>query len=226
MRPSSTATPRTWALSNWLPLQRKPQQKQDSGTRQHALSVSLSSRKRHLRLGTSFWFCCKPFSPSRIFFRARCCYWLFITTFYIDISGNFRNALVNTCMKAGGKLPVREACRLRTTASENNSGLRSFLYVGSGTILRCTGIAGYCLLVVTTKSYIHFFPGTHCPPTSGVVQTFLTGMVVYWLGGVPCHCTGPTMVLSLVLRTASITDAAESGFCARLNASSATSNRE
>ena len=45
-----------------------------------------------------------------------------------------------------------------------------------GTILRCTGIRGYLRLSVTTKSYIHFFPGTHCPPTSGVVQTFLTGM--------------------------------------------------
>src|SRR5208283_658879 len=108
-------------------------------------------------------------------------------------------------------------------AGANNSGLRSFLYAGSGTALRSTGIGGYLRLSVTTKSYIHFFPGTHCPLTSGVVQTFLTGIVVHWLGGGPCHCTGPTIVLSLVVRTASITDAAESGFCVRLKTSIATS---
>ena len=100
-----------------------------------------------------------------------------------------------------------------------------FFMPAAATILRCTGIRGYLRLSTTTKSYIHFFPGTHCPPTIGVVQTFLTGIWVHWLGGGPCHCIGPTIVLSLVVRTASITDAAESGFCARLKTSSATSNR-
>src|SRR5208337_713018 len=87
------------------------------------------------------------------------------------------------------------------------------------------GIRGYCWLATMASSYIHFFPGTHCPPTIGVVQTFLTGMWVHWLGGVPSHWIGPTIVLSLVLRIASIIDAVDSGFCARLKTSNPTSMR-
>src|SRR5208283_299115 len=79
-----------------------------------------------------------------------------------------------------------------------------FFYADSGTALRCTGIIGYLRLSTTKRSYIHFFPGTHCPPTIGVVQQFLKRISVHLLGGGPCHCTGPTIVFILVLRPASI----------------------
>jgi hypothetical protein len=33
----------------------------------------------------------------------------------------------------------------------------------------------------------HFVPGTHCPQTIGVVQTFFTGNWVHGFDGVPPH---------------------------------------
>ena len=47
---------------------------------------------------------------------------------------------------------------------------------------------GAVLLNTTFKSYLNFAPFTHCPPTSGVVHTFGTGLV-----GPPFQVIGPTI---------------------------------
>ena len=134
----------------------------------------------------------------------------------VDDPDGCRSATHHMSSRLSRRTPCMGSSPPSNTGRKNHSGPRSFLYYdGRYTALRCTGIGGYLRLSITTISYGHFFPGTHCPPTIGVVQTFLTGTVVHWLGGVPSHWIGPTIVLILVLRTASIIEAADSGFCAR-----------
>ena len=47
---------------------------------------------------------------------------------------------------------------------------------------------GAVLLKTMSKSYFHFLPLTHCPPTRGVMQTLGTG-----LSGPPFQVIGPTI---------------------------------
>ena len=47
---------------------------------------------------------------------------------------------------------------------------------------------GAVLLNTMSRSYLNFLPLFHCPPTSGVVQTFGTGLV-----GPPFQVIGPTI---------------------------------
>ena len=50
-----------------------------------------------------------------------------------------------------------------------------------------SGMFGAVLLKTMFRSYLNFLPFFHWPPTSGVVQTFGTGLV-----GPPFHVIGPT----------------------------------
>ena len=51
-----------------------------------------------------------------------------------------------------------------------------------------SGMFGAVLLKTMFRSYFHFVPFSHCPPTSGVRQTFGTG-----LSGPPFQVIGPTI---------------------------------
>src|SRR5437867_3669810 len=79
------------------------------------------------------------------------------------------------------------------------------------------GIDGIVWLSTITSSYLVFAPLTHCPPTSGVLDTLR-------IGPAPPNFTGPTMVLRSVAATASRIAALLLTSLVRLSTSTATSS--
>ena len=71
--------------------------------------------------------------------------------------------------------------RMRAAAGSR----RVSILIGSNAL--SSGMLGAVLLKTMLRSYLNFLPGFHWPPTSGVVQTFFTGLV-----GPPFQVIGPT----------------------------------